>query len=548
MRRNVTSFGPTKRVGTSQADHTGGAASRVTPTLEEILVHRLHANERNYEQLDARNNVTSPKRLKFAEVNEKESTEKAFTRKTSNFEKHVDLPSLGVMLQVNSMNNDFNFQTLPNKAKKEERQRIIKERLEENEKRSVLNPQQQLEGFEKLPDHVLEGEPFLKFLYDKKSEEVATTLHWQQTQPKEIQADSLLSPTIVGPSTPLSATTPEVSSRPSSGKRAGTPSKRNRANKSSVDGNPSETENSNAHASITAAASEGHHSRPSTTPSNTTTSRPVLHLMTGAKQKRGLIDKLVAYQSQRDKNVEILKERQKQVDDLQQQVQQLQESQAQGTADENAVNQGLELEAQIADLQEQQSKIIELHNEIVSQHGISLWNTRDKRRKKVSGVQVRAQQELLQCMQQHTKQEVLARKRLQQRHQRSNALLWNKQYRYEQISRPPQPTSPPSRPTTAPTPMLGMAPSSKYTSRPTSSTVSTLSQASYQFNKSAAVAKSTAAAPNYQPPTLTPPPPRGQRNISSAGSAPSSGLALNPNLLAAAAITISTTPPTPQHQ
>ena len=54
------------------------------------------------------------------------------------------------------------------------------------QQRKSEEPGAKLEGFRQLPSHLLQQEPFLQFLYDKKYEEVVDVVEFQQQEQAEV--------------------------------------------------------------------------------------------------------------------------------------------------------------------------------------------------------------------------------------------------------------------------------------------------------------------------------------------------------------------------
>eukprot|EP01004_Peranema_trichophorum_P004451 NODE_3372_length_1363_cov_53.604032_g2936_i0.p1 GENE.NODE_3372_length_1363_cov_53.604032_g2936_i0~~NODE_3372_length_1363_cov_53.604032_g2936_i0.p1 ORF type:complete len:394 (-),score=115.41 NODE_3372_length_1363_cov_53.604032_g2936_i0:180-1193(-) len=197
-------------------------------------------------------------------------------------------------------------------------------------------------------------------------------------------------------------------------------------------------------------------SRPGTTLSfSDSFSNPKNRLLADLKTRKQMLSHLVTKQEVHNLQLQQLTERQNQIHHLQNQVDELQKNHQQqqiaqlGDSDID-VEIPPELDNQLKVLSEQQKKIEELHKALMSTHNEQLENIKQQRHQQLLSVQEDARRHLMQQMSLHNHMEALSKFRQQQRHQRSNALLWNRN-RYEPIKTKLEVISPPPQSTTPPT-------------------------------------------------------------------------------------------------
>mmetsp|Transcript_59677 Transcript_59677/g.106436 ORF Transcript_59677/g.106436 Transcript_59677/m.106436 type:complete len:574 (-) Transcript_59677:1496-3217(-) len=375
--------------------------------------------------------------------------ERVFEKPVSKFNKCVDLPSLGLMLQKDATEQDYNFAVQPNREREFLEVEQKKEQIYIEQQRAMEDPASKLDAFSKLPSTVLSKEPFLQFLYDKRYEEVMDVVDYQKQHPQPLPGSALTEryeeegkqevtqvpadgaprkgseqqPELPTPPRPLRAPVHSAGPKPPRG-RAVSATVQRQTPDSLLSGR-----------------------RPTTADAGSS------RLFKNTKAKKNALQMLVSRQENQEAQLRDLMARQRQIQELQLQVEQLQrEQQAQlrlgeGTGDAAVeVTIPPELDEQLRTLREQQFYIRTLHQQVLESSHKSMDHARLQRQEKVAQVQEKARLTLLESMTQHNHAEALARQRAHQRQQRNNALLWNRN-RYESQRRPEPLAPPPLDPT-----------------------------------------------------------------------------------------------------
>eukprot|EP01012_Entosiphon_sulcatum_P056793 TRINITY_DN80491_c0_g1_i1.p1 TRINITY_DN80491_c0_g1~~TRINITY_DN80491_c0_g1_i1.p1 ORF type:complete len:504 (-),score=89.19 TRINITY_DN80491_c0_g1_i1:10-1521(-) len=375
-------------------------------TLEEVIAGKLETEERKYLKPDViqiketileTRPIIHPKpkaaeNLFLKEVipkTMKETTErKGFQRSFGRSGQAVDLPALGIVMQSSPLEEDFTFVhgSKPHKQAKEPR-------------KNVAVPLNHESVMDTLPKDVLDNEPYLKYLRD-----VASDLGTEQHRAASPVAS------LGRPATPA---TPTPGSPSHTAERA-------LLRAAGVRARPATAHTESAALSLSTTGGS-----PKKTPSRAQ-SAPAHKggVLLGVQDKRAALLDLVDKQGQHQAQLRVLQARQVEMQELQQQIEELQREQ--GPVDPGAQIDSMELKEQLYELERQQKRIGALHQEIMQAQLGQVERLKEGRRKQALEVQAQAQRDLLARMHEHHQAEAMSLYRRQQRFQRSNALLWNK--------------------------------------------------------------------------------------------------------------------------
>eukprot|EP00668_Euglena_longa_P000289 GGOE01000384.1.p1 GENE.GGOE01000384.1~~GGOE01000384.1.p1 ORF type:complete len:542 (-),score=160.26 GGOE01000384.1:342-1967(-) len=188
--------------GQSAAARRHNIRTRTTVSLEEVLLQKMSLEKQKFNLQPPPTPVSptgSPVKIRgkgpppHARVQEAKDRmrvltgEKILEKPASKFATGVDLPSLGLVLRSDTLEQDFSFAVQPERERAFLATELEKEKRLLRMSREAPASEQRVQAFEELPTPVLADEPFLKFLADKVQAEVKEAEVWRQQQEREME-------------------------------------------------------------------------------------------------------------------------------------------------------------------------------------------------------------------------------------------------------------------------------------------------------------------------------------------------------------------------
>eukprot|EP00996_Jenningsia_fusiforme_P000083 NODE_1048_length_1740_cov_51.988173_g925_i0.p1 GENE.NODE_1048_length_1740_cov_51.988173_g925_i0~~NODE_1048_length_1740_cov_51.988173_g925_i0.p1 ORF type:complete len:518 (+),score=127.64 NODE_1048_length_1740_cov_51.988173_g925_i0:100-1653(+) len=350
--------------------------------------------------------------------------QKNFQHRTTKFAEQVDLPSLGIALTTGTLQQEFNFARLPNREKSlSKKPGLSLERSFTSESPSS-DWRKSFDMSASVPPSIIHGEPFLQYLMEKTSQGKSVTSPGKTDAP-DPEPIAITEEAGDGEEARPIEQEGEAAPPDAEGTGAEQASEQLKKNASELKDSPQKDSSRNKSTS-----------RPSSAVAPPNPDFASMRLIKDCGTKRKMLRNLVNRQNYQEQQLRVLEERRQQIAEVQQQIDALQQSQLSRLQASGALEPGVEvvipaeLEAQLQSLQSQQDHIEDLHAAITQAHATQAQQIRAQREAEALAVQGNAQRQLSMVMQRNTHMQSVARYRQQQRQQRSNALLWNRN-RYE---------------------------------------------------------------------------------------------------------------------